>query len=158
MIKNRSKIDFKSDHSTKTRILVLTHKNQWFLHIFHSPGGPKSIKNRSKIGSKVDEKKHPQKHRFWERFWVDFGAKLGAKIDKKSIQEGIEKAMQKGMAHGSSKKRKANGLLPGPPLIQTPGEGVGGGVNPSPERVESSFRTLNHLSPEGWWGFRNTKK
>ena len=49
VIKNRSKIDLKSDHSTKTRILVLTHKNQWFLHIFHSLGGQKSIKNRSKI-------------------------------------------------------------------------------------------------------------
>ena len=49
VIKNRSKIDLKSDHSTKTRILVLTHKNQRFLHIFHSHRGSKSIKNRSKI-------------------------------------------------------------------------------------------------------------
>ena len=49
VIKNRSKIDLKSDHSTKTRILVLTHKNKWFLHIFHSLGGTKSIKNLSKI-------------------------------------------------------------------------------------------------------------
>ena len=139
VIKNRSKIDLKSDHSTKTRILVLTNTNQWFLHIFHSPGGPKSIKNRSKISSKVDQKKDPQKDRFWERFWLDFGAKLGAKIDKKSIQEGIEKAMQKGMAHGSSKKRKASGLRPGPALVQTPGEGVGGGVNPSPEGLRAAF-------------------
>ena len=139
VIKNRSKIDLKSDHSTKTRILVLTHKNQWFLHIFHSPGGPKSIKNRSKIGSKVDEKKHPQKHRFWERFWFDFGAKLGAKIDKKSIQEGIEKAMQKRRAHRSTKQSKRRRFHPGPALIQTPGEGVGGGVNPSQEGLRAAI-------------------
>ena len=93
--------------------------------------------NRSKIGSKVDEKKHPQKHRFWERFWVDFGAKLGAKIDKKSIQEGIEKAMQKRMAHGSTKQSKRRLGQPGAALIQTPGEGVGGGVNPSPEGLRA---------------------
>ena len=49
VIKNRSKIDLKNDHSTKTRILVLTHKNQWFLHIFQSPGGRKAINNQQKI-------------------------------------------------------------------------------------------------------------
>ena len=55
----------------------------------------------------------------FDRFWWIFGAKLGRKIDQKS--------MQKGMAHGSSKKRKTNGLQPAGRLVQTPGEGGGGG-------------------------------
>ena len=44
----------------------------------------------------------------------------------------------------------------GPPLPD-PGEGVGGGVNPSPEQgkeevlAERRHSSLNHLSPEGWW-------
>ena len=138
VIKNRSKIDLKSDHSTKTRILVLTHKNQWFLHIFHSPGGPKSIKNRSKISSKIDQKKDPQKDRFWERFLVDFGAKLGPKIDPKSIQNGIEKAMQKRRAHGRAKNRKGSRFRPAGPLVQTQGRGWGE-VNPSPEGLRAEF-------------------
>ena len=45
---NRSRIGFKSDHDIKTRVLVLTNKNQWFLHIFSHWGvrkiDPKSIK------------------------------------------------------------------------------------------------------------------
>ena len=89
VIKNRSKTDLKSDHSTKTRILILTHKNQWFLYIFHSPGGPKSIKNRSKINSKGDQKKDPQKYRFWYRFFVDFGSQLGSKIEPKSLPKSM---------------------------------------------------------------------
>ena len=128
VIKNRSKIDLKSDHSTKTRILVLTHKNQWFLHMFHSPGGPKSIKNRSKIGSKVDQKKDPQKDRLWERCWVDFGAKLGPKIDQASIQQGVEKAMHKRTADGRARNRKKIRFLFATPLVQTPGG------TPSPEK------------------------
>ena len=38
-----------------------------------------------------------------------------------------------------------------------PGEGVGGGVNPSPEQgkeevlAEKRQSSLNHLRPEGWW-------
>ena len=40
-----------------------------------------------------------------------------------------------------------------------PGEGVGGGVNPSPEQgkeevlAERRQSSLNHLRPEGWWDF-----
>ena len=41
----RSKSDSKRDHGTKTRILNVTHKNQWFLMILGSTGNRKSIKN-----------------------------------------------------------------------------------------------------------------
>ena len=40
-----------------------------------------------------------------------------------------------------------------------PGEGVGGGVNPSPEQgkeevlAERRQSSLNHLRPEGWWDY-----
>ena len=37
-----------------------------------------------------------------------------------------------------------------------PGEGVGGGINPSPKgkREDGRGNALNHLRPEGWWVFR----
>ena len=44
---NRSRIDLKSDDDIKTRILVLTHKNQWFLHIFVHRWIRNSLKNQS---------------------------------------------------------------------------------------------------------------
>ena len=43
---NRSDSHSKRDHGTKTRILNLTHKNQWFLMFLGSTGNPKSNKNR----------------------------------------------------------------------------------------------------------------
>ena len=46
-IQNRSRIGLKSDHDIKTRVLVLTHKNQLFLHIFGHREVRKSIKNGS---------------------------------------------------------------------------------------------------------------
>ena len=43
---NRFDSDSKRDHGTKTRILNLTYKNQWFLMFLGSTGSPKSNKNR----------------------------------------------------------------------------------------------------------------
>ena len=48
-------------------------------------------------------------------------------------------------------------LTPRGPPRPGPGEGVGGGVNPSPEQgkeevlAERRQSSLNHLHPEGWW-------
>ena len=41
------------------------------------------------------------------------------------------------------------------PPVQVHGEGVGGGVNPSPKGKKGRRKrnTLNHLRPEGWWDF-----
>ena len=72
---NRSSIGLKSDHDIKTRVLVLTHKNQWFLHIFGHRGDRKSIKNRSKSHLKAvlswdaerTRKNHPK--------WLQHGSK-----------------------------------------------------------------------------------
>ena len=44
------------------------------------------------------------------------------------------------------------------PPILGPGEGVGGGVNPSPKGKEGILEVyymppLNHLRPKGWWDY-----
>ena len=53
-------------------------------------------------------------------------------MEPRSIQEGIEKAMEKWIASRWPKSR--NKPLRGVAIrgVQGPGEGVGGGVNPSP--------------------------
>ena len=40
---------------------------------------------------------------------------------------------------------------PRPPWARAQGEGVGGEVNLSPEGLRTTYDSLNHLSPEGWW-------
>ena len=74
---NRHKIGLKSDHSKKTRIFVSTHKNEWFLYIFHSPGGQKSTKNRLKSDLKLRCQKNTQQCRKKWPTWLQHGSKLG---------------------------------------------------------------------------------
>ena len=57
---------------------------------------------------------------------------MGSKIDQKSIQEGIEKTMEKWKAPRWPKRRNKLLRRVAEPGVQSPGEGVGGGVNPSP--------------------------
>ena len=84
---NRSKIGLKSDHSTKTRIFVSTHENQWFLHIFHSPGGQKSTKNRLKSDLKLRCQRNIQKCSKKCPTWLQHGLKWGPSSAPKSSQE-----------------------------------------------------------------------
>ena len=84
---NRPKIGLKSDHSTKTRIFVSTHENQWFLHIFHSPGGQKSTKNRLKSDLKLRCQRNTQKCPKKCPTWLQHGLKWGPSRAPKSSQE-----------------------------------------------------------------------
>ena len=52
--------------------------------------------------------------------------------------------------------KKKTSRLPAAPPFQSPGDGVGGGVNPSPKgkRGGGRGRDLNHSRPTGLVGFR----
>ena len=65
-------------------------------------------------------------------FWLILGGKLGGKMEPKSTQKGIEKRCKKEEQRDWQKSRNKNSQLPAPPRILSPGERVGGGVNPSP--------------------------
>ena len=65
-------------------------------------------------------------------FWWIFGGKLGGKMEPRSIQEGIEKAMEKWKAPRSPQDADKTFPRLAKPGVQSPGEGVGRGVNPSP--------------------------
>ena len=90
-------------------------------------------------------------------FWSILGAKLGGKPEPRSTQKAIEKRCKKEEQRDCQKSRNKNPQPRHAPRVLGPGEGVGGGVNPSPEQgkeeVLAERRTypLNHLSPEGWW-------
>ena len=62
-----------------------------------------------------------------------FQAHLGVQTVKNEGQEGIEKTMPKRKPFGSEKDRKATRFHPAARGSRPPGEGVGGGVNPSQE-------------------------
>ena len=62
-----------------------------------------------------------------------FQAHLGVQTVKNEGQEGIEKTMPKRKPFGNEKDRKASRVPPAARGSRPPGEGVGGGVNPSQE-------------------------
>ena len=64
----------------------------------------------------------------FDRFWWILGAKLGGKIEPRSIKNGIEKTMKKRRATRWPKSRNSKSKLVGARWVQTPGEGVGGGL------------------------------
>ena len=69
----------------------------------------------------------------FDGFWSILGGKLGSKIEPRSIEKGIEKTMKKRRAPRWQKSRNKKLQLLAAEGFQDPGEGVGGGVNPSPE-------------------------
>ena len=79
-IQNWFRIGPKSDHDIKTRVLVLTHKNQLFLHIFCHRGDRKSIKNRSKSHLKAvlswDAERTRKNHPKWFQKWPNMEPNL----------------------------------------------------------------------------------
>ena len=81
-----------------------------------------------------------------------FQAHLGVQTVKNEGQEGIEKTMPKRKPFGSEKDRKASRLHLAPRGSRPPGEGVGGGVNPS-EREGRQQREAKPPEPRGWWDF-----
>ena len=66
-------------------------------------------------------------------FWWILGGKLGGKIEPRGIKNGIEKTMKKRRATRWPKSRNKRLQRSRIPRALVPGEGVGGGVNPSPE-------------------------
>ena len=123
------------------------------------------------VGSKNPSKNDQKMKSTWEGilasmfigFWWILGRKLGGKIEPRGIKNGIGKTMKIRRATRWPKNRNKMPQPPVEPGVLVPGEGVGGGVNPSQrvetrrvERrgVESRHPTLDHPSPEGWWDYQ----
>ena len=83
-----------------------------------------------------------------------FQAHLGVQTVKNEGQEGIEKTMPKRKPLGSGKDRKASRFSPAPRGSRPPGEGVGGGVNPS-KREGRQLSEAKPPKPKGWWDYSN---
>ena len=77
----------------------------------------------------------------FKRFWWILGGKLGSKIEQKSIQEGIEKVMKKKVTKIAKKALQEPAAHSGTGKMD-PGKGVGGRVNPSPERGKGSRKMV----------------
>ena len=86
------------------------------------------------------------------RFWSGFGKEKRRKIDPRRDR----KSDAKEIGAKTAKKRQEGTQ---PPLHTTDSGPLGmerGGVNPSPKgRRDERWRTLNHLSPKGWWDSKN---
>ena len=68
-------------------------------------------------------------------FWSILGGKLGGKPEPRSTQKGIEKRCKKEEQRDCQKSRNKNLQPRATPRVLGPGEGVGGGVNPSSRGV-----------------------
>ena len=68
-------------------------------------------------------------------------------MEPRSTQEGIEKTMKKWIApRWPQNRNKTQQRLAGEG-VQSPGEGVGGGVNPSPREEGKGMRPVQHPKP-----------
>ena len=80
-------------------------------------------------------------------FWSILGAKLGGKPEPRSTQKGIEKRCKKEEQRDCQKSRNKNLQPRAPPRVLGPGEGVGGGVNPSPREEGKGMRPVQRAKP-----------
>ena len=109
--------------------------------------------NRPKIDQKTESKMDGILASIFLGFWSILGGKLGGKTEPRSTQKGIEKRCKKEEQRDCQKSRNKNLQPRAGERVLGPGEGVGGGVNPSPreegkgEVGSYQYSTLNHLSP-----------
>ena len=80
-------------------------------------------------------------------FWSILGAKLGGKLEPRSTQKGIEKRCKKEEQRDCQKSRNKNLQRRATPRVLGPGEGVGGGVNPSPREEGKGMRPVQRAKP-----------
>ena len=83
----------------------------------------------------------------FERFWWILGGKLGSKIEQKSSQKGIEKRCKKEEQRDCQKSRNKSLQRRATPRVLGPGEGVRGGVNPSPREEGKGMRPVQRAKP-----------
>ena len=85
--------------------------------------------------------------------------RIRSRPDKTVLQSASEKTMQKRSATRWIKSRYKTLQCPGTRGVQSRGEWVGGGANPTGGNgVETNYITLNHCSPEGWWDYESQQK
>ena len=80
-------------------------------------------------------------------FWSILGGKLGGKPEPRSTQKGIEKRCKKEEQLDCQKSRNKNPQPRHAPRVLGPGEGVGGGVNPSPREEGKGMRPVQRAKP-----------
>ena len=83
-------------------------------------------------------------------FWSILGGKLGGKPEPRSTQKGIEKRCKKEEQRDCQKSRNKNLQPRATPRVLGPGEGVGGGVNPSSRGAYEVMFTPTLLAPHLW--------
>ena len=122
--------------------------------------------NRSKIDQKTESKMDGILASIFLGFWSILGGKLGGKPEPRSTQKGIEKRCKKEEQRDCQKSRNKNLQPRATPRVLGPGEGVGGGVNPSPREEGKGMRPVQRAKPPqprglvgflckyGFWGFR----
>ena len=88
--------------------------------------------NRPKIDQKTESKMDGILASIFLGFWSILGGKLGGKPEPRSTQKGIEKRCKKEEQRDCQQSRNKNLQPRATGRILSPGEGVGGGVNPSP--------------------------
>mgnify|MGYP007046307926 CR=1 FL=1 len=82
---------------------------------------------------------------------------MGGKPEPRSTQKGIEKRCKKEEQRDCQKSRNKNLQPRAPPRILSPGEGVGGGVNPSPREEGKGMTPVQRPKPpqpRGLVGFK----
>ena len=135
---------------------------------FKKPCFPKEIKffeiqwvqvesqNRVNIDQKTEPKMDGILASIFLGFWSILGGKLGGKPEPRSTQKGIEKRCKKEEQRDCQKSRNKNLQRRANPRVLGPGEGVGGGVNPSPREEGKWMRPVQRAKspqPGGLVGF-----
>ncbi len=86
---------------------------------------------------------------------------MGGKPEPRSTQKGIEKRCKKEEQRDCQKSRNKNPRRLATPRVLGPGEGVGGGVNPSPREEGRGVRPVQRAKPpqpRGLVGFHETNR
>ena len=103
--------------------------------------------NRPKIDQKTESKMDGILASIFLGFWSILGGKLGGKPEPRSTQKGIEKRCKKEEQRDCQKSRNKNLQPRATPRVLGPGEGVGGGVNPSPREEGKGMRAVQRPKP-----------
>ena len=121
--------------------------------ILEVPGVEVGSNNPSKNDQKMKSTWEGILASIFNGFWWILGGKLGGKIEPRGIKNGIEKTMKKRRATRWPKSRNKKLQLPVAEGVWGPGEGVGGGVNPSRGKRGKGRERAKPPQPRGLVGF-----
>ena len=140
---NRSKIDA----NCEMRFFEKSCSRCSLGSIFVILGVEVGSKHRLKIDEKTESKMDGILASIFLGFWLILGGKLGGKPEPTSTQKGIEKRCKKEEQQDCQISRNKNLQPRATPRVLGPGEGVGGGVNPSPREEGKGMRPVQRAKP-----------